>query len=166
MHDIWIPFENIVQGYSVVSSTSWKYYFKQKLNLQICHQDLFFAIAYCSNVSWRHFSKLVVYSVKVPMFFWTTSLSLVQSKAFEISLKKQITDKCVSTFQNDDTNDDTTTGTRRTMLRFCRLKEWPTVVAVGPQSENQHSSTLSYVCEKVFTYWVIFLILWHYHYWY
>ena len=76
--------------------------------------------------------------------------SLVQSKAFEISLKKQITDKCVSTFQNDDTNDDTTTGTRRTMLRFCRLKERPTV-AVGPQSENQHSA-LSYVCEKVFTY--------------
>ena len=36
------------------------------------------------------------------------------------------------------------------MLRFCRLKEWPTV-AVGPQSENQHSA-LSYVCEKVFTY--------------
>ena len=79
-----------------------------------------------------------------------TFLSLVQSKAFEISLKKQITDKCVSTFQNDDTNDDTTTGTGRTMLRFCRLKEWPTV-AVGPQSENQHSA-LSYVCEKVFTY--------------
>ena len=39
------------------------------------------------------------------------------------------------------------------MLRFCRLKEWPTVVIdiVGLQSENQHSLLSAYVCEKVFT---------------
>ena len=48
------------------------------------------SIPYCPNVSWRHFSKLVVYSVKVPMCLKEPPHSLVQSKALEVWVEKKV----------------------------------------------------------------------------
>ena len=92
---------------------------------------------------------------------WKHAPLFFSAETFEISKKNKSLTNVFLLFQNAMM---TPPLEEEPCWDFVVLKEWPTVVLVGqPQSENQHSV----ICLWKSVYWVIFLILWHYYYyWY